>query len=71
MVLEGHGVAWLPGSSIKEDIASKRLTVIGTSKLQMRFDVSMYRSIEKSRPQVMQFWSCVESLSEFTGSNLR
>jgi len=67
MVLEGHGIAWLAGSSIKEDVASKRLAVIGTNKLQMKFDVRMYRSIEKSRPQVMQFWSCVESLLEFSG----
>lgn len=67
MVLEGYGVAWLPGSAIGEDLQSKRLAVIGNSNLQMTFDICLFRSIEKSRPQIMQFWSCVESLSDFTG----
>jgi len=66
MALEGHGVAWLPESSIQDELADKRLVPFGPRRLQLTFDIRMYRSIHNARPQLMQFWSCAESLSSFT-----
>lgn len=69
MALEGHGVAWLTKSSIDNELAERELAIIGTKAMQMSFDICLYRSIEKTRPQVIQFWSCVESLTQSTGAN--
>jgi len=65
MVLEGYGVAWFTETSIRDELADKRLVAVGSKDLQMSFDICIYRSIQKTRPQLMQFWSCVESLSPF------
>ncbi len=66
MALEGHGVAWLAESSIQDELADKRLVPFGPRRLQLRIDIRMYRSIHNTRPQLLQFWSCAESLSNFT-----
>ena len=66
MALEGHGVAWLAESSIQDELADKRLVPFGPRRLQLTFDIRMYRAIHNMRPQLMQFWSCAESLSSFT-----
>ena len=63
MVLEGHGIAWLPESSIAHELNEKRVVPVGNGSLQMTIDICMYRSIQKTRPQLMQFWSCAESLA--------
>lgn len=65
LALEGHGVAWLVESSIRNELDNKMLVAVGPERLQMTFDICVYRSIQKTRPQVMQFWSCIESLSQF------
>ncbi len=66
MALEGHGVAWLVQSSIQDELADKRLVPFGPRRLQLTFDIRMYRAIHNMRPQLMQFWSGAESLSSFT-----
>ena len=66
LALEGHGVAWLTKTSVEAEITDKKLVPIGSEKLVMPFDICIYRSVQKTRPQVMQFWSCIESLSQFT-----
>lgn len=66
MALEGHGVAWLAESSIRDELADRRLVPFGSDRLQLRMDIRMYRSVHNIRPQLMQFWSCAESLSSFT-----
>ncbi len=65
MALEGYGIAWLTETSIREELADKRLVAVGTKELQISFDICIYRSIQKTRPQLMQFWNCVEALSQF------
>lgn len=65
MVLEGHGVAWLTESSIGDELADKKLVPFGPRSLRMAFDIRMYRSVQKTRSELMQFWSCVNSLSSF------
>lgn len=59
MALEGMGIAWLPESTVADDIEAGRLVSLGGSEFQMTFDIRLYRSIEKSRPQVTRFWSLV------------
>ncbi len=65
MALEGHGVAWLTKTSVETELAEKKLIQVGSEKLLMPFDICVYRSIQKTRPQVLQFWSCIESLSKY------
>jgi len=65
MALEGYGIAWLTETSIREELADKRLVAVGTKELQISFDICIYRSIQKTRPQLIQFWNCVEALSQF------
>ena len=66
MALEGHGVAWVTKSSIADELADKRLVPFGPRCLQLTFDIRMYRAIQNARPELLQFWSCAESLSSFT-----
>lgn len=63
LTLAGHGVAWLVESSIGSELASKTLVPVGDEKLQMTFDIRLYRSTERTRPQLTQFWDCIEALS--------
>ena len=67
MALEGYGVAWLTRNSVDNELADNSLVVVGGKNLQMSLDISIYRSTQKARPQLMQFWNCVEELSEMPG----
>lgn len=69
LALEGHGVAWLVESSIRDELADKTLVAVGHERLQMTFDIRIYRSTEKTRPQLIQFWTCVESLAQLAGES--
>lgn len=55
MAITGRGVAWLPESSVKTEIASGALVAVDpTVSIEMR--IRIYRSMDKVRPVVERLW---------------
>lgn len=48
MALEGHGLAFLPASSVRKELRARRLAAAGTSDYELTMEVRIYRE----RPQV-------------------
>lgn len=48
MALEGHGLAFLPASSVRKELKAKRLVAAGSSDYEMTMEVRIYRE----RPEV-------------------
>lgn len=61
MALAGHGVAWLPRSSIDLELGEGRLVPAGDDEWEMPMEVRVYRSTEKTRPLVEVFWNFVKT----------
>lgn len=59
MVLAGHGVAWLPESLIRRDLASGQLCDLGAD---LRMEIRMYRSADRTRPSINQLWKAASAL---------
>lgn len=59
MVLAGHGVAWLPESLIRRELAAKYLFDLGAD---VRMEIRMYRSAERTRPSVNRLWEAACAL---------
>ncbi|RYY24568.1 MAG: LysR family transcriptional regulator [Sphingomonadales bacterium] len=59
MVLAGHGIAWLPESLIRRDLASGQLCDLGAD---VRMEIRMYRSMDRTRQSVDQIWKAASAL---------
>ena len=58
-VQKGLGVAWLPWSMVHADCAAKRLAPAGDARLEVRFDVRLYRPKRRLGPMAEAFWSAL------------
>ena len=61
MARRGTGVAWLPQRLLQEDIAERRLLVIGDAEMRVNFDISLYRMRGNTNPLVNAIWDDVKS----------
>ncbi len=59
MAIEGHGLAWLPKSSIKRELRSKTLVPAGGRIWDIPLEIRIYRAAQKSRPKVEEVWDFV------------
>lgn len=59
VALDGGGLAWLPEISIRQDLASGALVPAGAPEHERTVSIRLYRSIERSRPEVERLWSYV------------
>ena len=59
MVLAGHGIAWLPESLIRRELASGDLCDLGAD---VTMEIRMYRSSERTRPSVNELWEAACAL---------
>jgi DNA-binding transcriptional LysR family regulator len=64
MVLAGHGVAWLPESLIRRDLANAQLHDLGAD---VPMEIRMYRSAKKSRKAVVKVWETAMALRSTGG----
>jgi len=63
MALEGHGVAFLPASSVRKEVRAKKLVLAGQG-LEAALDIRIYRerpSARKVKRAVEQFWADLQS----------
>jgi len=56
MVLAGHGIAWLPESSVRNELSRCTVQVIDIPDAAP-MEVRIYRSLERNRPLVERFWT--------------
>ena len=61
MTLEGIGISWLPGSIIASELDDRSLVRCGDQSFDIELDITIYRSLDRGRPNVMQLWSYVTS----------
>jgi DNA-binding transcriptional LysR family regulator len=59
MVLEGHGMAWLPYSILERDLAEGRVEIIGAD---LPLEIRLYRNARKGRAAVNAVWSAAQTL---------
>lgn len=55
-VLKGLGVAWLPWSMVHADCKSGRLALAGDRRMEVRFDVRLYRPKRRLGPLAEAVW---------------
>lgn len=65
MALQGHGVAWLPESSVQLELEQGRLVRAGRADLEISMEVLFYRSMDKARPLVEKLWNFVSAQPDF------
>ncbi len=56
MALDGRGVAWLPNSLIRDDLASGRLVPAGAAPWHIDLDIRLYRTREVAARAAGDFW---------------
>ena len=70
MVLEGHGVAWLPASAVTREVAEGKLTLavapndneaLATGLWSDEMDIRVYRRIDDARPDLDRIWACLSA----------
>jgi LysR family transcriptional regulator, hypochlorite-specific transcription factor HypT len=59
MAVEGRGIAWLPESLIREDIAAKRLVAAGTTHWSIPLQVRLFRKRSLEGSIADAFWKTV------------
>ncbi|WP_274626375.1 LysR family transcriptional regulator [Arvimicrobium flavum] len=63
MVMTGEGVAWLPLSNIRAELASGLLMAIGGPETEIDIDIRIYRGISLP-PYARRFWKSLGALLE-------
>lgn len=64
MAVEGQGLAWLPESSARRDLADGRLVRAGGGRWVVGMDIRLYRAADQGRPEVERLWSFISRTLE-------
>jgi len=59
MVIEGYGVAWIPGSIVANDLETGRLVRAAGSADDIGVDIRIYRCTDFAEPRVLAFWQAL------------
>ena len=68
MVLEGHGIAWLPASAVAREVAEGKLTLavapndteaLANGAWSDEMDIRVYRRVDDTRPELDRIWACL------------
>lgn len=60
MVLEGHGVAFLPASTVAKDMRSGQLMPLGDSKLSTQLEIRLYRDARSTSAKLGPLWNFLQ-----------
>jgi DNA-binding transcriptional LysR family regulator len=66
MAIEGRGIAWLPESLIREDIAAKRLVAAGTTHWSIPLQIRLFRRRDLEGSVADAFWKTVKPVPAST-----
>jgi len=64
LALVGNGLAWLPESLVRRDLAEGRLVLGGGEDWEFSVDIVLCRSLQSRRPLVDRVWEAAVALSE-------
>ena len=64
MVIEGHGVGWLPESCVGREMADGLLVAAGPARWNCPLEVRLYRCAESSNPMVEKIWAFLLAASD-------
>ncbi|WP_334189654.1 LysR substrate-binding domain-containing protein [Noviherbaspirillum sp.] len=56
MALGGHGMAWLPESSIVRELAEGRLVRAGGDQWSLTLEIRLFRAIQNTKPALFRLW---------------
>ncbi|MDC9590819.1 LysR substrate-binding domain-containing protein [Xenorhabdus sp. XENO-10] len=56
MVLDGHGVGWLPDYSIREELREQKLCLLEPEQASIKMGVFIYRTYSRLNPSSERFW---------------
>lgn len=59
MALAGHGLAWLPESSIVEELAEGRLIRAGGDQWILTLEIRLFRAIGNQKPALRRLWEAL------------
>jgi LysR family transcriptional regulator, hypochlorite-specific transcription factor HypT len=57
MVLEGHGVAFLPASTVERELAAGQLALAADARWGVDMEIRLYRDLKRGRPVLDAFWA--------------
>ncbi len=57
MIIEGHGLGWLPESCVGREMAEGRLVPAGPARWSCPLEVRLYRAAESNNPTVEKIWA--------------
>jgi DNA-binding transcriptional LysR family regulator len=63
MALEGRGLAWLPESLVRDEVAQQRLAVIGPPHWRIPVEVRLYRDPAPLAPHAEALWQAAGALA--------
>jgi DNA-binding transcriptional LysR family regulator len=65
MALEGHGLAFLPASSVRKELRAKRLVAAGHSDYELTMEVRIYRekpgSARHAKAAAQELWDFLQA----------
>ena len=64
MVLAGRGIAWLPQSLIKDELASGAMKLAGASKWHLPIEIRLYRQSSEMTPAAENLWQMVNVMPD-------
>jgi len=64
MVLEGHGIAFLPASSVQRELRSRQLVLAAPQGWSVEMEIRLYRDKKRSRPELDGFWEYLAAQSQ-------
>lgn len=62
--LERQGLAWMPESAIRREIAEGRLVAAGGARFAMEMDIRLYRAVERGGKDVLRLWAAAAERSQ-------
>ncbi len=63
MTCSGRGMAWLPASQIREELATAVLAMAGDESWRVPVEIRLYRSRDPLPPKSEEFWTFASTLS--------
>ncbi|SFN40092.1 transcriptional regulator, LysR family [Formivibrio citricus] len=68
MVVEGHGIGWLPENCARRELTSGRLAIAGDASWTTEVEIRLYRAADSDSPMVNKIWDYFSKQSTDTAS---
>ena len=64
MALEGRGLAWLPQSIVRDEVAAGRLQLTGPAHWRLPVEIRLYRDAAPLGAHAEAFWAAARALAQ-------